>query len=208
MFVVLRVAYLKYQYGGQNTLSTSNFSSLLFLFVHYIGIQSSTHSIDRLRHVLFPRSCRQRDIPFTLVLCSVRYQPTIFRPECAGHQSSFWDTQRKYAWATTECSSTSVDRRRVGRQQQLLSLFLFLFMVSADIPPYFLYNNYDMSRQEFMGRQWSNLNVVKEFKRPEVSSFQDIRWTQNIWRVSISFLDGKKRKRWPCAIHSFWQIDI
>lgn len=53
--------------------------------------------------------------------------------------------------------------------------FSSFFMVSADIPPYFHYNNYDMSRQEFMGRQWSNLNVVKEFKRPEVSSFQDIR---------------------------------
>ncbi|OWZ60560.1 hypothetical protein AYX15_07100, partial [Cryptococcus neoformans] len=26
-----------------------------------------------------------------------------------------------------------------------------------------------MSRQEFMGRQWSNLNVVKEFKRPETA---------------------------------------
>ncbi|OXM81110.1 hypothetical protein C364_01484 [Cryptococcus neoformans Bt63] len=50
------------------------------------------------------------------------------------------------------------------------SYFLYFssfFMVSADIPPYFHYNNYDMSRQEFMGRQWSNLNVVKEFKRPE-----------------------------------------
>ncbi|OXM79375.1 hypothetical protein C364_02872 [Cryptococcus neoformans Bt63] len=25
-----------------------------------------------------------------------------------------------------------------------------------------------MSRQEFMGRQWSDIDVVKEFKRPEI----------------------------------------
>ena len=55
------------------------------------------------------------------------------------------------------------------------SYFLYFssfFMVSADIPPYFHYNNYDMSRQEFMGRQWSDIDVVKEFKRREVSSFK------------------------------------
>ncbi|OXG55860.1 hypothetical protein C351_06980, partial [Cryptococcus neoformans c8] len=50
-------------------------------------------------------------------------------------------------------------------------VYFFSFIGSSDIPPYFQYGNYDMSRQEFMGRQWSDIDVVKEFKRPEVSSF-------------------------------------
>lgn len=51
-------------------------------------------------------------------------------------------------------------------------LYFFSFIGSSDIPPYFQYGSYDMSRQEFMGRQWSDIDVVKEFKRPEVSSFK------------------------------------
>lgn len=51
-------------------------------------------------------------------------------------------------------------------------VYFFSFIGSSDIPPYFRCNNYDMSRQEFMGRQWSDIDVVKEFKRPEVSSFK------------------------------------
>ncbi|WVQ89279.1 hypothetical protein IAS59_003033 [Cryptococcus gattii] len=45
--------------------------------------------------------------------------------------------------------------------------FSSFFMHLADIPPYLQYNTYDMSRQEFMGKQWSNINAVKEFRRPE-----------------------------------------
>ncbi|OXH29434.1 hypothetical protein J005_04273, partial [Cryptococcus neoformans] len=54
-------------------------------------------------------------------------------------------------------------------------LFYFhSFIGSSGIPPYFHYNNYDMSRQEFMGRQWSDIDVVKEFKRREtVKSAKD-----------------------------------
>lgn len=50
--------------------------------------------------------------------------------------------------------------------------YFFSFIDSSDILPYFQYGSYDMSRQEFMGRQWSDIDVVKEFKRPEVSSFK------------------------------------
>ena len=50
--------------------------------------------------------------------------------------------------------------------------YFYSFIGSSGIPPYFQYDNYDMSRQEFMGRQWSDIDVVKEFKRPEVSSFK------------------------------------
>ncbi|OXG45236.1 hypothetical protein C359_00508, partial [Cryptococcus neoformans Bt120] len=48
-------------------------------------------------------------------------------------------------------------------------VYFFSFIGSSDILPYFQCNNYDMSRQEFMGRQWSDIDVVKEFKRPETA---------------------------------------
>ncbi|AFR93096.1 hypothetical protein CNAG_06703 [Cryptococcus neoformans var. grubii H99] len=47
--------------------------------------------------------------------------------------------------------------------------YFYSFIGSSGIPPYFQYDNYDMSRQEFMGRQWSDIDVVKEFKRPETA---------------------------------------
>ncbi|KIR50654.1 hypothetical protein I315_06900 [Cryptococcus gattii Ru294] len=47
--------------------------------------------------------------------------------------------------------------------------FSSFFMDSADIPSYFQYDTFDMSRQEFMGRPWSDIDAVKEFKRPETA---------------------------------------
>ncbi|OWZ60621.1 hypothetical protein AYX14_07119 [Cryptococcus neoformans] len=41
-----------------------------------------------------------------------------------------------------------------------------------------------MSRQEFMGRQWSDIDVVKEFKRPETAkSAKDGRGDHTGFRV-------------------------
>lgn len=79
--------------------------------------------------------------------------------------------------------------------------FSSFFMHLADIPPYLQYNTYDMSRQEFMGKQWSDINAVKEFRRPEVSSFKILNELKYL--TCFDLLDGEKRKRWPCAIHFF-----
>lgn len=50
--------------------------------------------------------------------------------------------------------------------------FSSFIMDSSDIPSYFHYNKFDMSNEEFTGRQWSDINAIKEFKRREVSSFK------------------------------------
>ncbi|OXL10188.1 hypothetical protein C348_01476 [Cryptococcus neoformans Gb118] len=93
--------------------------------------------------------------------------------------------------------------------------FSSFFMVSADIPPYFLYNNYDMSRQEFMGRQWSNLNVVKEFKRPEtVKSAKDgrapsIPFGRSISKIkSISETSSEKGATTPDFVFRVFRDDV
>lgn len=79
-----------------------------------------------------------------------------------------------------------------SRASLAYNLYFFSFlMVSRDIPSYFQLDNFDMSSQEFMGKQWSDIDAVKEFKRSEVSSFT----ISNELKISNMFRSLFSRRR-------------